>query len=192
MKKLALLMLFSSFAVAQHSATLTINGNQPTTITGNNYYRGNASGGPYTLVSGCGFTVPTTTCVDSSVTGGATYYYVATAVCKTCNPSESKYSNEVQAVIPGNQPAAPVLNQPTIAGKMVNLTWEVAKNTNVKWQEMFRLIPPATSWVQRVELNSTITSWQDKSCKSACDYKLVAVLKNGGNVQSNTVSVAVK
>lgn len=66
------------------------------TVAGYNVYRGTLSGGPYskintTLITGLTYT-------DSTVSSGATYYYVVTAVA--ADGTESSFSNQVQAVIP--------------------------------------------------------------------------------------------
>ena len=66
------------------------------TIAGYNVYRSTVSGSSYSkvnssLVAGLSYS-------DSSVTGGTTYYYVATAVDSSGN--ESVYSNEVPATVP--------------------------------------------------------------------------------------------
>jgi Abnormal spindle-like microcephaly-assoc'd, ASPM-SPD-2-Hydin len=63
---------------------------------GFNVYRGAASGGPYSRVDAS--MVSNTSYIDSNVTGGQTYYYVATEVDST--GTESGYSSEVSAVIP--------------------------------------------------------------------------------------------
>lgn len=113
MKKFIFLLVvlgLSSVAFAQHSATLswaqgTCSGGGTTCITGNNVYRGTASGTEVLL-----FTSSTaiTSYTDTSVVANGTYYYEVTAVCATCSPSESLKSNEVKAVIPSDpQPAAP-------------------------------------------------------------------------------------
>ena len=66
------------------------------TVAGYNVYRGTLSGGPYskinaTLITGLTYT-------DNTVSSGATYYYVITAVA--ADGTESSFSNQVQAVIP--------------------------------------------------------------------------------------------
>jgi fibronectin type 3 domain-containing protein len=63
---------------------------------GYNVYRSGTSGGPYTKInSGLD---PNTAYTDSSVKGGQTYYYVTASVAGS--GTESRYSNQVQAVIP--------------------------------------------------------------------------------------------
>jgi hypothetical protein len=66
------------------------------TVAGYDVYRGTLSGGPYsrinsTLITGLTYT-------DSTVSSGANYYYVVTAVA--ADGTESSFSNQVQAVIP--------------------------------------------------------------------------------------------
>jgi hypothetical protein len=70
--------------------------NADKTAVGYNVYRGNAKAGPFeeintALESSTNFT-------DSSVVGGATYYYATTAV--NAAGEQSAYSNVTQAVIP--------------------------------------------------------------------------------------------
>jgi fibronectin type 3 domain-containing protein len=71
-------------------------GASTSTVAGYNVYRGTVSGGPYsksntTLITGLTFT-------DSTVSSGAAYYYVVTAVA--ADGTESSFSSQVQAVIP--------------------------------------------------------------------------------------------
>ena len=66
-------------------------------VIGYNVYRGGKHGGPYAQINTA--LEPSTNYADTSVTGGATYFYVATAV--DSNGQESGYSNEVKVVIPG-------------------------------------------------------------------------------------------
>ena len=99
MKRLLLLLaLFGSaaFAQTQHSATLSWAQSTTPGITNNNVYRGTVSGGPYTLLTATALPA-TTTYVDTSVTGGTSYFYVITALIGT---SESAFSNQATAAIP--------------------------------------------------------------------------------------------
>jgi hypothetical protein len=59
-------------------------------------YRGTISGGPYSRVNGS--LIGATTYVDSTVSSGQTYYYVATAV--DSSNDESTYSLQATAVVP--------------------------------------------------------------------------------------------
>jgi hypothetical protein len=79
----------------QHSVDVNW-GASTSTVAGYNVYRGTVSGGPYskintTLIAGLTFT-------DNTVSSGATYYYVVTAVA--ADGTESSFSSQVQAVIP--------------------------------------------------------------------------------------------
>ena len=58
-------------------------------------YRGNVSGGPYSLLTSG---VSSTSYTDTNVQSGSTYYYVTTAV--DSSGIESAYSAAAQAVIP--------------------------------------------------------------------------------------------
>ena len=68
----------------------------PSLVMGYNVYRSTTSGGPYTRINPA--LDGSTSYNDSSVKGGITYYYVNTAV--DASGVESKYSNQLQAVIP--------------------------------------------------------------------------------------------
>ncbi len=63
---------------------------------GYNIYRGNSHGGPYSPMNSV--LDASTNYADTNVTGGATYFYVATAVNSDGN--ESGYSNEAKVSIP--------------------------------------------------------------------------------------------
>lgn len=78
-----------------HTVTLTWN-DSGSGIAGYRVYRGTTTGGPYVGVNTS--LIPATSYTDSSVTSGAKYYYVATAVDTSGN--ESAYSNEASATIP--------------------------------------------------------------------------------------------
>jgi hypothetical protein len=65
-------------------------------VTGYFVYRGNISGGPYTLVTAS--PVNSLAFTDASVNLGATYYYVVTSVDSA--GFESVFSTEITAVIP--------------------------------------------------------------------------------------------
>ena len=81
-------------AQTQHTVDLTWNAS--TGAVGYNIYRGNVSGGPYTMINSWLDATPTYT--DNTVVPGNTYYYVVTAV--NSNSQESGYSNLATAVIP--------------------------------------------------------------------------------------------
>jgi hypothetical protein len=66
------------------------------TVTGYNVYRGGASSGPFTRVNGS--LVPGLSYTDQTVTAGATYFYVTTAVDSA--GVESGFSNAAEAVVP--------------------------------------------------------------------------------------------
>lgn len=82
-------------AAGSHSADLTWDPSRDPVI-GYNVYRGGTKGGPYAQINGV--LDASTNYTDSMVKGGATYFYVATAV--NANNQESGRSNEVQVVIP--------------------------------------------------------------------------------------------
>jgi hypothetical protein len=82
-------------STVQHSVDVNW-GASTSTVAGYNVYRGTVSGGPYskinsTLITGLTYT-------DNTVSSGATYYYVVTAVA--ADGTESSFSSQVQAVIP--------------------------------------------------------------------------------------------
>jgi fibronectin type 3 domain-containing protein len=86
----------SQKAASAHSAKLSW---KPSTsaVKGYNIYR-TKPGGSYTRINSA--VHPDTSYVDSDVEAGATYYYVTTAV--TAAGVESKFSNQVVAVIPND------------------------------------------------------------------------------------------
>ncbi len=102
--------------VAQtHSVDLSWNASTSQDVIGYNVYRGNASGGPYSKIN----TVldASTVYTDTSVINGSTYYYVTTAV--DSSNQESVYSNEAQAVIPGqNHRIAGSTRGPAFSGRI--------------------------------------------------------------------------
>lgn len=112
MKKILLLFFaLTSFALAQHSVTLSCTpATSGGTATGFNFKRATVSGGPYTTVG----SPPTCAFVDSSITvqtEGAHFFYVVTAFNPT---SESLPSAEVSATIPFSKPLPPVLAIPLV------------------------------------------------------------------------------
>ena len=67
-------------------------------MAGYHVYRGVAAKGPFTRLTSSPH--PQATFTDASVVGGATYFYVTTAVNK--KGKESKFSNRVQVSIPNS------------------------------------------------------------------------------------------
>jgi Cep192 domain 4 len=82
-------------AVQPHSADLSWSASKDTVI-GYNVYRGVTKGGSYVKINPV--LDSSTNYTDSTVSGGTTYYYVATAL--DANGVESAYSNEVAVAIP--------------------------------------------------------------------------------------------
>lgn len=89
-------ILKGAFTFIFHSVSLSWTAST-STVVGYNIYRSTVSGGPYTKVNST--PVSGTTYTDQTVLGNTTYYYVATAVSST--GSESTYSNQVSASVPG-------------------------------------------------------------------------------------------
>ncbi|PYX29136.1 MAG: hypothetical protein DMG80_14850 [Acidobacteria bacterium] len=81
--------------VSSHSADLTWDPSHDVVI-GYNVYRGGRTGGPYSQINSV--LDSTISYTDSTVKGGATYYYVVTAV--DASNMESAFSNEVRVSIP--------------------------------------------------------------------------------------------
>ncbi len=81
-----------------HSVTLNWTASTSSNITGYNVYRGATAGGPYTKINPSLIASTSTSYTDTTVQGGTTYYYVATAVDNT--GMESSYSNMATAVVP--------------------------------------------------------------------------------------------
>ena len=80
----------------QHSVDLSWSASNSQDVVGYNIYRGQKSGGPYSILNSS--LDPNINYTDNSVSGGQTYYYVVTAV--DGNGVESSYSNQTKAVIP--------------------------------------------------------------------------------------------
>src|SRR5579863_5715674 len=80
---------------SSHSVTLNWNPSS-SSVTGYHVYRGGASGGPYSRISGG--VITTLNYLDSSVLSGDRYFYVVTAL--GTDGLESPFSNEVSADIP--------------------------------------------------------------------------------------------
>jgi len=85
----------SATGVYNHSVSLTwVPSNSPG-VVGYNVYRGTASGGPYSEMTGS--PVSGNSYTDTTVAAGQTYYYVAATVTGT---GESGYSNQAAASVP--------------------------------------------------------------------------------------------
>jgi hypothetical protein len=82
-------------STVQHSVDVNW-GASTSTVAGYNVYRGTVSGGPYSKENASLITSLTFT--DTTVSSGATYYYVVTAVA--ADGTESPFSSQVQAAIP--------------------------------------------------------------------------------------------
>jgi hypothetical protein len=80
---------------SSHSVTLIWNPSS-SSVTGYHVYRGGASGGPYSRISGG--VITTLNYLDSSVLSGDRYFYVVTALGS--DGMESPFSNEVSTDIP--------------------------------------------------------------------------------------------
>jgi hypothetical protein len=80
----------------QHKVQLSWKASSSKHLAGYNVYRGTRSGGPYKKINGS--LDPSTDYTDLHVVAGYKYYYVATAV--NLKGRESKYSKQVEAVIP--------------------------------------------------------------------------------------------
>lgn len=80
---------------ASYTVSLTWNAST-SSVAGYNVYRGSTSGGPYSKLNSA--LEPGTAYTDGTVAASKTYYYVTTAV--NSSGQESKYSNQVQVVIP--------------------------------------------------------------------------------------------
>jgi hypothetical protein len=84
----------SGTAGTSHSVALTWS--PESAVSGYNVYRGTKSGGPYSKINSV--LDASSSFTDSAVQAGYTYYYVTSAV--SGSGVESKYSNQVKAVIP--------------------------------------------------------------------------------------------
>ncbi|MGA2003306.1 MAG: choice-of-anchor D domain-containing protein [Terriglobales bacterium] len=82
-------------ASGSHYVDLTWN-SEGGDVAGYNIFRGTVSGGPYEQINGSLDT--STSYTDNTVVGGASYYYVATAV--NTEGQQSGYSNQIEVTIP--------------------------------------------------------------------------------------------
>jgi fibronectin type 3 domain-containing protein len=82
-------------STVQHSVDVNW-GASTSTVAGYNVYRGTVSDGPYSKVNTT--LIPGLTFTDTTVSSGATYFYVVTAVA--ADGTESPFSSQVQAAIP--------------------------------------------------------------------------------------------
>ncbi len=94
---ISLSSLFFPALAAAHAANLLWDASTAQGVIGYNVYRGTISNGPYTKVNST--PDPDTSYTDSTVQSGQTYFYVTTAVNQ--DGTESEYSNQAEAVIPG-------------------------------------------------------------------------------------------
>jgi hypothetical protein len=83
--------------VGQHQVTLSWR-SASSGIVGYNLYRAADAKGPYAKLNSAPH--PQATFTDTTVEGGMTYFYMATAVNK--HGRESKYSNQVQVTVPNS------------------------------------------------------------------------------------------
>ena len=86
----------SGTATPSHTVSLRWNASTSAAVVGYNVYRSSKPGGPYTKINPV--LDASTNYLDGSVQGGATYYYVSTAI--SASGVESEYSSQMQAVIP--------------------------------------------------------------------------------------------
>jgi len=97
----------TSFGAGTHQATLNWTQSVTSGVTSNNVYQSTTNGGPYTKIFSSAAPIVTYQ-VTSGLVGNTTYYFVVTAVCSTCNPSESAYSNQVSGTTSADpQPQPP-------------------------------------------------------------------------------------
>jgi hypothetical protein len=87
----------STTASTDHSATLSWD-NGDSTATSYKVYRSSVSGGPYAPINSSPLSA--TTYKDSTVTAGATYFYVVTET--NSSGVESQFSSEVTATVPSS------------------------------------------------------------------------------------------
>jgi hypothetical protein len=203
--KLLFLLFLSSLVMAQtpHSASIGIVGTQPSTVTGNSYYQSTTSGGPYTIVSVCTNLPPTTKCsITSGLVGSTTYYWVATAICSTCNaPKESGFSNQVSGTTQPDAPPSPqppVLGNPTVSSMhppTVTVPWKPSTMSGVTLQKVWRQTGGAGGWIQQKQLKPGVESYADLNVRQtkAYAYKIEALKGNDVSMTSKpSLEVVVK
>jgi len=79
---------------AGHNALVNWTASTSSNVTGYKVYRSTTTGGPYTFLASAG---SATSCTDTNVQPGTTYFYVITALDSANN--ESIYSSQAQAAI---------------------------------------------------------------------------------------------
>jgi hypothetical protein len=84
-----------SMGSSDHNATLTWDNGDPTAVS-YNVYRSSFSGGPYSPLNSSPLSI--TTYKDSTVSAGATYFYVVTET--NSSGVESQFSSEVPTTVP--------------------------------------------------------------------------------------------
>lgn len=98
--------LMATPAQAQHKNDLTWGQGTcvglPGCVTGNNVYRSKTSGTGYSIILTSA--TPVVSYTDLNVVGNDVWFYVVTATCKTCQPAESVFSNEIKTITPGDVP----------------------------------------------------------------------------------------
>jgi fibronectin type 3 domain-containing protein len=98
-RALVLFLMIASLAAAQ-TAKLRWVQSQSNSVTSNNVYRGDVSGGPYSEIFESA--APIAKYIDSTVVDGQTYCWVVTAVS---NGVESPYSNEACEAVTTQAPS---------------------------------------------------------------------------------------
>jgi len=152
-----------------------------------NVWRGTTNGGPYptqiTPLSG----ITTTSCTDTGLTNGTTYYYVVTA---TNAGGTSGYSPQASAT-PAMPPSAPTNLTATAGNNLVTLAWSAPSqgtppfNYNV-WRE-----DPGSSTFNNIRSGVTGSPWPDTMALNGLTYSYYLTASNAGgqSLPSNTVTV---
>ncbi|HPF37433.1 MAG TPA: M64 family metallopeptidase [Phycisphaerae bacterium] len=160
--------------LAPRNLTATTQDNQVTLNWSDNFdsfefytvYRATTSGGPYTAIA----TPGPSAFVDTTVTGGQTYYYVVTATNEFSD--ESPYSNEVSATPP--VPVPPPSNVYAVSTTTyVRLAWDWVNDPRVDGFGIYRSTTSGGPYAQAGAVQDT--QWTDYNVTAGVTYYYVVV-----------------
>ena len=163
----------------------TISWTAATGATGYNVKRSATSGSGYTTLGNS----PTATAspyLDTSLTGGTTYYYVASSI-NTIATCESANSTQVSAIPVGTcaPPPAPTVTA-TPGNGQVTLTWTAS--TGATSYAVARSVTSGTGYAT-IQVVSVGTTFSDLNVVNGTTYYYVITASNGSCSSGNSVEV---